>query len=190
MCAPCTQPLSHVSRGACCELIHTARTCLRQHLRFPPMFNLAERGGRLITRACSLGVTGLDTLSGAYTQTHTSFWCVWCMSQYRHTHLCLQFCHIHVQSFMLPDQMLPVPHKHTLQLYIHPAVPYVILDASIACDSFFDALWAHFLRLHVSYSALLSGEVWLQRQPLSLEIIAYYEILRCDDVASFTAVVF
>lgn len=41
---------------------------------------------------------------------------------------------------MLPDQMLPVPHKHTLQLYIHPAVPYVILDASIACDSSFDAL--------------------------------------------------
>lgn len=28
-----------------CERIHTARARLRQHLRFPPMFNLAEGVG-------------------------------------------------------------------------------------------------------------------------------------------------
>lgn len=81
--SPCVAP-AHSPRHKCLfehvwELIHTARPCLR-HLRFPPMFNLAERRAeRASTRTCSgLEVTGLiqkrllrDTLSVPYTPPHT-----------------------------------------------------------------------------------------------------------------------
>lgn len=87
------------------------------------------------------------------------------------------------QSFGLPDQMMHVVHTdaHTTfcimwsndacsceACYIHPAVPYIILQPSILCDSSFDALQAHFLLVYVSNTALFSNEIWIQRHPLCL----------------------
>lgn len=114
------------------------------------------------------------------------------MSQHRHTHLCLRFCHTHAVKLYITRSNDACPtHKHTLQLcimwsndacswgarYIHPAVPYILPEPPVACDSSFDALQAHFPRLHISSALLFSGEIWLQRQPWCLDIITCDEIL-------------
>lgn len=166
-----TASVTSVSGKRVCELIHTARACLPQHLRFPPMFNLAERvvveaWGWGMARVCvrSLGVTGLiqkglllDTLSVAYThtRTHTLAFDAFdaCHNTDTHTFVCSFVTYMRQKLYISRSNDACPTHKHTPQLcvtrsndacswgarYIHPAVPYIIPEPSVACDSSFDA---------------------------------------------------
>lgn len=120
--SPCVPPVHSLCHKCLfervCEPIHTARMCL-MHPRFPPMFNLAERRAEQ-TAVRVLAARGDGTHSGnacyeihcvAYTHTCSAPFDP-CRNTDAHACVC-RFVTYMRQSFILPDQMMRVPHINT-----------------------------------------------------------------------------